>query len=231
MKKIIKWLDNFWYHNRWLVLIFGFFVITGTIIIVQFIQKDQYDVLILYTGPDMPTANEQRDMENAFEQLLDEDYNDDGEYTVMIDPLFLMTDEQLNDERYNLDENGNPILINTAEMVKTKEQYTTQIFVGEAVICLLDPAWYDDAYKRDAFVPLDEIVDELPEGMYNDSAVYLHQTEFGKYFTALNVLPEDTLLCFRRMSTTTTFKDGDSEVQRYEYNKKLFVDILEFSMN
>lgn len=231
MKKILKWLDNFWYHNRWLVLIIGFFVVTGIIIAVQFFQKDEYDVLLLYTGPDMPTANEQRDIENAFEQVLREDYNDDGEYTVMMDPLFLMTDEQLKDEKYNLDENGNPILINTSEMVKTKEQYTTQIFAGEVLICLLDPAWYDSAYKRDAFVPLDEILDEVPENAYNDSALYLSQTGFGQYFTATHVLPEDTLICFRRMSTTTAFKDKDSEEERYEFNKQFFKDIVTFSID
>lgn len=230
MIKFKKWFENYWYHYKWITLIIGFFVISGIVMAVQFIQKVDYDSLILYTGPDMPTANEQRDIENAFEQMMSADLNGDGKYVASLDPLFLMTDEQLKDEKYSVDENGSPILINTSEMVKTKERYTTQIFTGEAVICLLDPAWYDEAYRQQAFVPLNELIDEIPEGTYNDSALYLHQTAFGQYFDCFDALPEDTLICFRRMSSTGAFKSKKREQEKYDYNKALFIEILEFDI-
>ncbi|MBE6573535.1 MAG: hypothetical protein E7652_03980 [Ruminococcaceae bacterium] len=230
MEKFKKWFENFWYHYKWPVIIGAFFVICGSVMAIQFIQREEYDSLILYTGPDMPTANEQRDIESAFEQLMTEDFNGDGDYNAVLDPLFLMTDEQLESEEYSLDENGNPILINTSEMVKTKERYTTQIFTGEALICLLDPAWYDEAYKQQAFVPLKEIIGKTPEGAYNDSALYLHETDFGKYFSCFDSLPEDTLICFRKMSSASFLKNKKREQKKYDYNKELFIDILEFEI-
>ena len=230
MKGFIKWLDNFWYHNKWIVLIVAFFLISGSIILVQFIQKEEYDALILYTGPESPDAIETRNIENAFEAVMEKEYNGDGKKTVSLNPIFLLTDKQFNSDEYKFDENGNLIVYNSSELMKNKEQYTTQVFVGEAIICLLDPEWYNEAYKKDAFVPLNELMDNVPENAYNDSALYLNQTEFGKYFTAFEALPEDTLICFRKMSSSSGLKNKRKEEKRYEYNKELFIDILEFSI-
>ncbi len=230
MKKIVKWLENFWYHNRWIVLIVGFFIIAGSIMIFQLFDRDEYDAMLLYTGPEYPNANEVRELEDAFENVVSEDYNGDGKHTVSLNCVFLMTEEQLEDDKYLYDEEGNPIYINTSDMVKTKQQFSTQMFVGEALICLLDPNWYEFAKEQDAFVPLDELLETVPEGSYDEAALYLRDTEFGKYFTAVNALPEDTLICFRRMPTATSLKDKKAEEKRYEYNKQLFIDILEFSI-
>lgn len=230
MKRFLKWLDNFWYHNKWIVLIVAFFVISGAVIFAQFMQKEEYDALILYTGPEVPDALETKDIEDAFESVMKEEYEKDGKKIISLNPIFLLTDDQLESDEYKLDENGNLIIYNSSELMKNKEQYTTQVFVGEALICLLDPAWYDEAYKKDAFVPLDELIDEVPKGAYNDSALYLNQTEFGKYFTAFEALPEDTLICFRKMSSSSGLKNKRKEEKRYEYNKELFIDILEFSI-
>ncbi len=231
MKKIIKWLDNFWYHNKWLVIIGTFFAVAIIIMTTQFITRDKYDAMILYTGPRIPTANQTLDIQSAFEDVMKKEYDGNGKKEVSLSSLFLMTDEQLKDDRYLYDEEGNRLYINTADMVTTKHQYTTQIFVGEALICLLDPAWYDIAAKQGAFVPLAELISDVPVNAYDESALYLRDTGFGQYFTALNAFPEDTLICFRRMSSTSGLKDEKAEEERYEYNKQYFIDILEFSMN
>ena len=230
MKGFFKWLDNFWYHNKWIVLIVAFFVISGSVILVQFMQKEDYDALVLYTGPVAPNALETKDIEDAFESVMYSEYNKDGKKNVSLNPLFLLTDKQYNMDEYKFDENGNVVVYNNAELMKAKEQYTTQIFVGEAVICLLDPAWYDEAYKKDAFVPLKELIGETPEGAYNDSALYLKDTAFGEYFTAFEALPDDTLICFRKMSSSSGLKNKRKEEKRYEYNKEFFIDILEFTI-
>ena len=230
MKKIIKWLDNFWYHNKWLVIIGVFFAVAVIIMTTQFITRDKYDAMILYTGPRIPTANQTLDIQSAFEDVMIKEYDNNGKKEVSLNSLFLMTDEQLKDDRYTHDEVGNPLYINTGDMVNTKQQFTTQIFVGEALICLLDPAWYDLVAKQDAFVPLDELIDKVPDNAYDECALYLRDTGFGQYFTALNALPEDTLICFRRMSSTSGLKDEKEESKRYEYNKQYFIDILKFNI-
>ena len=71
MNNIKKWFENFWYHNKWIVLIAAFFIISGTVILVQFVQKVDYDALVLYTGPASPDAIQTRDIEDAFESVME----------------------------------------------------------------------------------------------------------------------------------------------------------------
>ncbi|MBR4880605.1 MAG: hypothetical protein IKU19_01650, partial [Clostridia bacterium] len=175
-------------------------------------------------------ANQTLEIQSAFGDVLGEDYDGNGKREVALNSLFLMTDEQLKDDKYLYDENGNTLYINTKDMVTTKQQFTTQIFVGEALICLLDPAWYDLVAKKDAFVPLDELVDTVPENTYDECAIYLRDTGFGQYFTALNALPEDTLICFRRMSSSSGLKNEKKEQERYDFNKRFFADLIEFNI-
>lgn len=230
MSKIIKWLENYWYHYKWVTIIVVFFAVAVIIMTAQFFTRDKYDAMILYTGPVIPTANQTRDIETAFEDVMTEDYDGNGSREIALNALFLMTDEQLKDDKYRYDENGAPIYINTRDMVTTKQQFTTQIFVGDALICLLDPAWYKLVAKQDAFVPLDELVESVPENAYDECALYLRDTGFGSYFTALNALPEDTLICFRRMSSASDIKDDKKENKRYEFNKRFFVELIEFNI-
>lgn len=230
MKKVIKWLDNFWYHNKWTVILVTFFSVAIIIMITQFVSRDSYDSVILYTGPDIPTANEVRDIEDAFENIIPYDYDGDGKKRVSVNSLFLLTDDQLKDKKYTVDENGNPIYINTSEMMTTRQQFTTQIFVGEALICLLDPNWYEVAASEGAFVPLSELTDNIPENTYDDCAVYLRDTGFGGYFTAMNALPEDTLICFRKLSSASALKDEKKEEKRYEFAREFFTKIIDFSV-
>ena len=230
MKRLLKWLDNFWYHYKWVVILIVFFAVSIGIMTFQLIEKDSFDAVVLYTGPQMPTANQTRDMENAFSSVLPGDYDGDNKKSVSVNALFLMTDEQLENKQYTVDESGNAIFINTSEMVKTKEQFSTQIFVGEALVCVLDPAWYDLANSKSAFVPLSELGYTADGSEYDENALYLKKTAFGSYFDAFDFLPDDTLICLRKQSTASSLKDDKEEAKRYDYNRELFKNILNFSL-
>lgn len=230
MKRFLKWLDNYWYHNK-VVIIIGAILLSFVIVMVaQLFQREKYDAMILYTGPHLPTSIETLDIQSAFEDILKEDIDGNGKKEVALNSLFLMTEEQLEDEKYYTDAEGNRRFINSGEMVTTKQQFSTQIFVGEALICLLDPAWYDLAKKQDAFVPIAELTDKEFDCMYDDSALYLAETPFGSYFTALEAFPKDTLICFRRISSASGLKNEEKENKRYNANKEYFIDILEFEL-
>ena len=81
MKKIWKWLDNFWYHNKWKTIIIAFFLIVFIIGFVQCMQKTDADVSILYVGPEVVTGEEYDAMEKSLESRIDTDYNGDGKIT------------------------------------------------------------------------------------------------------------------------------------------------------
>ena len=77
----------------------------------QFFTRAKYDAMILYTGPRIPTANQTLEIESAFEDVLSEDFDGNGKREVSLNALFLMTDEQLKDDRYLYDEEGNALAL------------------------------------------------------------------------------------------------------------------------
>lgn len=231
MKKVLKWLDNIWYHYKVIIMVGGFLLICVVIMLTQFVQRDKYDAMILYTGPHLPTAVEILDIQSSFESVMKEDYDGNGAKDVALSSLFLMTEEQLEDEKYYTDAEGNQVYINAGEMVTTRQQFSTQIFAGETLICLLDPAWYDMAKKQDAFVPISELTDKKFDCMYDESALYFRDTPFGEYFDSAEAFPEDTLICFRRVPTVSGLVNAEKEKKRYNFNRDFFIDILEFEIH
>ena len=231
LRKIFKWLDNFWYHYKWVTLVTAFFTVTLLIIIIQMITKTNPDSNILYGGPAVLTANQTKEIENAFNALLPEDFNGDGEKITSLQAITLMTKEQIAKAEAEAAENSSVFVYNPHSLENNKTSFSTQLFSGEYVICLIDPEQYKNAYKAGGFAPLSELFGEnnIPEYAYDDCALLLSETNFSKFFTAMSVFPDDTLICVRKMSSVSAIK-GKSKAER-EYNNqlRLFYSIIAFT--
>ena len=231
LRKIFKWLDNFWYHYKWVTLVTAFFTVTLLIIIIQMITKTNPDSNILYGGPAVLTANQTKEIENAFNALLPEDFNGDGEKITSLQAITLMTKEQIAKAEAEAAENSSVFVYNPQSLENNKTSFSTQLFSGEYVICLIDPEQYKNAYKAGGFAPLSELFGEnnFPEYAYDDCALLLSETNFSKFFTAMSVFPDDTLICVRKMSSVSAIK-GKSKAER-EYNNqlRLFYSIIAFT--
>ena len=231
LRKIFKWLDNFWYHYKWVTLVTAFFTVTLSIIIIQMITKTNPDSNILYGGPAVLTANPTKEIENACNALLPEDFTGDGEKITSLQAITLMTKEQIAKAEAEAAENSSVFVYNPQSLENNKTSFSTQLFSGEYVICLIDPEQYKNAYKAGGFAPLSELFGEnnIPEYAYDDCALLLSETNFSKFFTAMSVFPDDTLICVRKMSSVSAIK-GKSKAER-EYNNqlRLFYSIIAFT--
>lgn len=228
--KLLKWLDNYWYHYKWQTLIALFLIVFFAVTIPQLVTKIDDDVTLLYAGPISPGSDETREMTSALQTIMTDDYNGDGVKQVGINSILLMTQEQLDDATANADTNGEFVMYNQQTLLNNRTKFSTQLFAGEAVICLLDPNWFKDAYEAGGFVPLAEILGYTPENAYNDSAVYLKDTRFYGYFSVFSAFPEDTLLCIRRMSTATVFKNTEKENARYAQQVEMFKAMMNYTL-
>ena len=83
MEKILKWLDNFWYHYKWHTIIGAVFAVFLAVCIGQMASKDKIDSYIMYAGPIALTAQEIEDIEGAFETVV-RDYNGDGSMDLLV---------------------------------------------------------------------------------------------------------------------------------------------------
>lgn len=231
LRKILKWLDNFWYHYKWVTLVTIFFVVTLTIIIVQMITKTNPDCNILYGGPAVLTANQTKEIENAFNALLPEDYNGDGEKNISLQSITLMTKEQLTAAEAQAAENSSVFIYDPKSLENNKTSFSTQLFSGEYVICLIDPEQYKNAHNAGGFTPLSELFGEndIPEYAYDDCALILSETYFSKFFTAMSALPDDTLICVRKMSSVSALKGKKKAEEEYNNQLRLYYNIIAFT--
>lgn len=199
-------VQNFWYHHKFTVIIAVFLVLVILVCCVQCATKPRYDVHILYAGPwmDCDKGNPIAQVTAAFAAVM-EDYDGNGKKSVSYKPLFLMTDAQIVDykKQYEGDEENMPNL-NTWLIQQNIEQLEAELMTGYAQVCLVDPAVYETMRKGDRLLPLTQFADTLPENGYEDYAVRLADTDFGKYMSGVQDMPADTLLCFRRTGVLNT---------------------------
>ncbi len=227
-KKIGNWFKNYWYYYKWTAIVIAFFV--GVIIFcsVQSGTKEQYDVSILYTGPHFFEVGEKEGLASSFSQIMSSDLDGDGKKAVQIIDMPAFTDAQIKAE---IGDSNDPVLaVKYAPYAidNVKESFSQHIFTGETSICILDPYWYDIVKKADGLVRLEDVLGYKPDGMADPYSVKLTDTEFGKFFGSAEKLPDDAVICFRRLPTASAITGVKEAEKRYEYSKKLLIDIFAF---
>ena len=65
-------LQNFWYHNKWTVIVVTFFVVVIAVCTLQMFGKDKYDVSIVYGGTERMEADERAAFVGALQDVLPE---------------------------------------------------------------------------------------------------------------------------------------------------------------
>lgn len=228
MEKIKKWLSNYWYHYKWTTIVVAFFVTVFAIGIYQMASKDDYDTQIVYAGPALLMQEDQiQGINEAFKAILPEDYNNDGQKTLVIHDFTILSDRQYAQKVEEAEEAGEGGI---AFDPSTRNNYISNIMTlystGQSSISLLDPYVYNIFIMQDAYVPLEEVLGEKPAYALDDYSVRLSDTPFGQYFAALDILPEDTVLCFRKASELST---SDKTRAQYEFDRKLFCAIFSFT--
>ena len=148
--------------------------------------------------------------------------------------LILMDHDEL---KKAYDDGANQYFLNEGTVEQAKETLSVQAMAGDYVIFLIDKDWYADLHKAKAFVPFSELSElgiTLPENAkkYDDCSYYLNSLDFSKFFSCIDELPDDTLLCIRRMSTATSAIKGNDEVKElYDRHMNYYETIINFKLS
>ena len=226
MKKIIKWLDNFWYHYKWPVIIFTAFAVFLIIMTTQFVTRTEYDLSVLYAGPLNITPNQTRDAEGEISKLIDEDVNGDGKKNCQITPFYMLTDEQAKELQAEYDAKEELFFVDMSQLASSQQKFTNQISAGDAFILILDPHWYGLLREQDFIIPLEEVLPEVPGSSSDGYCIRLCDTPFAGFFTAMQVFPEDAVICLRRMPTASAFAGKKEAEKQLELSKRVFAAML-----
>ncbi len=228
MEKIKKWLENYWYHYKWTTIVVLFFALVIGIGVYQMAAKEDYDTQIIYAGPVLLIQEDQMTgINEAFRAVMPGDYNEDGKKSLIIHDFAILSDEQYQQKLEEAEKEGEGGI---AFDPTTRTSYISNIMTlystGESSVSLLDPYVYNTFRRQDAYSKLADVLGEKPAYAVDDYAVRLKDTPFGQYFDALDVLPDDTLLCFRKPSELST---SDAVKAQYAYDRKLFIALFIFT--
>lgn len=225
--KFFKWLDNFWYHYKWHTIFTIFIIIVLSVGIFQVAGKETPDVGIMYAGPRLLSLPEKNSMQSAVRQVM-EDYNGDDKLGVELVSLMIMSEEQIKKAYEDAEEQGKDILINAQFIREETNKFDNLTLAGDSVLCFLDPYLYERVLSSGGFMPLSEVFDEIPEAAIDEYGVKLSETKFGQYFAGFNVLPDDTVLCIRRISTFSFIKGKNKTELYHSYHVSLLRSIMAF---
>ena len=181
-------LQNFWYHNKWTVIVVTFFVVVIAVCTLQMFGKDKYDVSIVYGGTVHMEADERAAFVGALQSVLPEDYDNNGTKSVGLVEYQIFSEKEIYTE---VEKEVDGELVTVKEPVialnwNTEQYSSMQSAVsktGEYSLCFASPYVYDKLLKGYAV-----------EG----KTVRLGDTDFYLYNEAVQVLPADTVVCLLR---------------------------------
>ena len=229
MQKIIKWLDNFWYHYKWRVIVISFFLVVFLVCAVQCASKVDADVNLIYVGPEVVSGEAYFEMENILASRLDGDTNRDGERKVQITDVVVLSDEQLAEKKAEAEAEDDYLYYDTSVRASAFNNAKNWMVSGEMLICILDPYAYSWFEGLELFVPLSEYLDEVPAYAHDEYSLVFAETPFAKYFDAMDPIAEDTLLCLVKPTYLASF-NGNNKDERYEAHIALIRKMVEFSV-
>ncbi len=215
-------LPDFWFYYKWYILIALFFVTIFTVLIVQSVTKEKYDVRVLYAGPAVLSDAQRDAVRDAFLQQIDTDYNGDGKKTAELFDIILMNNDEL---KAMYDSGVSDYFLNPSVIKDNQETLSVNAMAGDYVIFLIDVEYYKNLHDNGVFIPLDEM--GITSGVRHDEcSLYLNSLDIAKFYTAFNVFPADTLICVKRLSANVKEKN----VLIWEENKRYFKLITDFKL-
>lgn len=231
----LRWLDNFWYHYKWTVIIVAFFVSVAVIGIVQMVNRPNYDTSVCLASPYKMNKEERADMEALFQKICPEDFNGDGERLVNLVEYQIYSEEEFESEadRYEAmtDENGNPdqFQINRKFNSDEYKNFSNFTMTGETSVYILSPYLYDLLVSAERLKPLSEVYTDgtLPAGALPDGfGIALKDTDFYKYNPAAQIYPENAILCLHK----PTLSGRSKNEARYAEDMAFFKAIADFEV-
>lgn len=181
----IKWLDNFWYHEKVKVIIAAVLLVFLVIGIVQCTKNQKADVYIMYGGDGLLSGSDLTTMNKKWENFIPEkcDFDKNGEkrveYTQYSDP----------------------------------DKIDSKIKSGDVVILLLSPDGYKYCKENGYLATFDESLGYTPDKAKDEYSIELFDLECASEM-GVNMLPIDTLLCVCIPINQSAEEGGETEHYR-----------------
>ena len=211
-------IENFWYHNKYTVIVASVFIIFLAVSLTQMFSKKSHDANLLYIGTASISFSHQGKLQESAGVFMKDDYNSDGKKSINYKELTVL------DPMKAQDFDKTPYTSHQIDSV-AGEQFTAELIAGESMIYLADETYYNIAKEQNILMPLSEALGKTPDFAIDEYAVYLKDLDIF-YLSGFNKLPSDTIVFVRYPVSITQNK---KEIEKHEKsNLNVFGDMFEY---
>lgn len=223
--RFLQWLDNFWYHNKWTVIVVAFFVMVGAVCFTQCSERENGDITLVYAGSCTLTAEQQKNIVAVFDAVAP-NKSDDKKLTTLLTAYSVYTEEEMMAACTDEDGTFSPSAYAnfkqvTQDHLKTFGNY---VMTGESGIWLVSEFVYEAQNLQKLAKPLNELFETVPSNAYDDYAIRLGDTALYRYYDALKVFPADTLI----VMSQPLFMGQVANEEAYQEFLSMYYAILDF---
>lgn len=216
-------LSNFWYYNKWKVIIGLFFSVLIGVSVYQIVTRDSPDLYVLYAGPGSSSATEVENIRAAFRTVIG-DYNGDGKVGTSLMMLTCLTEDQITERE------AESYIVNRSAILQNIKQFDNELGYGDSIIYMLDPELYERAREAGGFMRMDDIFteEELADlDLYDGCGVYLSSLKFTEVNSVFATFPPDTIICIRKITAmSSAFRGQEKFEQRHRDHIEAFRNIV-----
>lgn len=203
----VSWLENFWYHHKWTVIMVTAFALIFGLAAVQLIGRDKPDLYVMCAGPNYLGSSAGETVKTAFTDYMG-DFNDDGEKIVTFADVVYAK--------------------GTANASIAEEQFQTELSAGNSYVYFLSPELFAYAEESGSLVPLAEIFDGPAAGDTDGFGVLLSETAFARDNPeAAALFPKDTVVCLRATPMLVNVRGQERAEKRFAFHRDFFRALVE----
>lgn len=224
----IAWLDNFWYHYKWPVIIVTFFALVIAVCTAQMLSRESFDTTLVYAGPYRMNKEERADFERLMDSLCPVDSDGDGQKNVQYISYQIYSDEEVSAEKEKAEAESLQYIFNAQYNSNEQKNFNNDVLLGECSVYMVSPSIYQMLVTEKRLAHLSVAYgDDIPEIADEQGyGVRLGDTELYKYDAAVQALSPDTVICI----PTSGAYGPRSDAERYADSIEFFRAIADFGI-
>lgn len=217
-----KKVSNFWYYNKWKVIIGIGLLIVVIVCTCQMCSNVKTDAKLLYAGSCYMMTSQKEAVENICATYIPADLDGDGVRVLNWNIINVYSDSQVEELNRKATEDTGAGRVNAEANQNELKNFDTLIMTGEYSVCILEPWLYDRVVKAGGFRALTDVLGAAPENAYSEYAVLLTETAVYRENPGLfDGFAPDTLLCLRTRNLFGNRNADEQYAQSVDYFRAL----------
>ena len=214
MNKAKAWLENYWYHYKWMTIIIISSVIALSICLVQCAKKEKYDMYVLYAGNVYIGAEQSTQLADAVNDHMSAD-----KQSVCVNSFVYVSEDvkqsyEQGDAYYNAGIN-----------IQQKNDFFDFLYTAGFNMLIVDRELYSYIDKDEILLPMSEISENANEMSEDGYCVKLSDTSLPQKYSIFASMPENTVLCFRKQVLMQNLASKNN-AENYKYQLSVFKNMI-----